>query len=60
MGFHKAINGKTKAGSKAGKSGFGAAKAGSARRWPGTEPTAYWRAEGAATDSTTLSDVSIK
>ena len=60
MGFHKAINGKIKAGSKAGKSGFGAAKAGSIRRWPGTEPTAYWRVDGIAADSTTLPDVSIK
>ena len=60
MSFHKAINGKIKAGGRAGRSGFGVTQGGKARRWPDTEPTAYWRAEGSATDSTTLSDVSVK
>ena len=58
MGFHKAIGGRLRAGNKAGHAGFGAAQGSRARRWPGTIPTAYWRVEGAADDSTTLLDVS--
>ena len=58
MGFHKAIGGRLRAGNKAGQAGFGAAQGNRAGRWSGTIPTAYWKVEGADTDSTTLLDVS--
>lgn len=58
MSFHKAIGGKIRAGNKPGKSGKNAAKGGRIRRWPDTIPTAYWRVNGIAADSTTLPDVS--
>ena len=58
MAFRKGIAGKITAGNKIGRSGFGAAQSGKVRRWSDTLPTAYWRVEGAADDSTILLDVS--
>ena len=58
MAFRKAIRGRITAGGKPGKSGLNASTGGKIRRHAGTIPTAYWRVNGVASDSTTLVDSS--